>query len=244
MIERAIQAGAALAFALAVSCGALAQTADLVLRNGRIHTVDGNFRTVEAVAVRAGRFTVVGSEAEAMREAGPSTTIVDLGGRTAVPGLIDNHLHQLFMATSAPNVKLIEARSIADVQRAIRERAAGTPPGQWVVAFSGWHESLLAEGRMPTRHEIDAAASEHPVLIPRGGHVVTVNTKALEAAGITRETPNPPGGVIVRDPATGEATGVLLQNAANCPSAVSVNVAPATSWNAARRTIRPSPRPP
>ena len=216
MIGRAIQAGATLALALALAPGgALAQSADLVLRNGRIHTVDGAFRTVEAVAVREGRFTAVGTDAEAMREAGPATRVVDLGGRTAVPGLIDNHLHQIFMAISAPNVKLIDARSIADVERLIRERAARTPPGQWVVAFNGWHESLLAEGRMPTRHEIDRAAPNHPVLIPRGGHVVTVNTKALEAAGITRETRDPPGGVIVRDLATGEATGVLLQNAAN-----------------------------
>jgi predicted amidohydrolase YtcJ len=79
----------------------------------------------------------------------------------------------------------------------------------------GWHESILAEGRMPTRHELDPVSPNHPVFIPRGGHVVTANSKALEIAGITKETPNPPGGVIVRDPATGEATGMLLQNAAN-----------------------------
>ena len=193
----------------------VAQPADLVLRGGRIHTVDAAARTVQAVAIRGGRFIAVGTDAEAMATAGPATRVIDLTGRTAVPGLIDTHLHQLFMGVSAPNVQLIEARSVADVQRAIAERAVKTAPGQWVVAFSGWHESLLAEGRMPTRWEIDKAAPDHPVLIPRGGHVVTANSKALEAAGITRDTANPPGGVIVRDPATGEATGVLLQNAAN-----------------------------
>jgi predicted amidohydrolase YtcJ len=112
-------------------------------------------------------------------------------------------------------VQLLGARSIADVQAAIAARVAQTPPGQWVMASSGWHESILAEGRMLTRWEIDKVAPDHPVFIPRGGHVVTVNSKALELAGITKDTPNPTGGVIVRDEGTGEATGVLLQNAAN-----------------------------
>ena len=78
----------------------------------------------------------------------------------------------------------------------------------------GWHESILEEGRMPTRHELDPVSPNNPVFIPRGGHVVTVNTKALELAGITKDTPNPEGGIIVRDD-KGEATGMLLQNAAN-----------------------------
>ena len=108
----------------------------------------------------------------------------------------------------------VGARSVADVKQACASRVARTPPGQWVTASSGWHESILAEGRMPTRHELDPVSPNNPVFIPRGGHVVTVNSKALELAGITRDTPNPPGGTIVRD-ANGEATGMLLQNAAN-----------------------------
>jgi predicted amidohydrolase YtcJ len=81
-------------------------------------------------------------------------------------------------------------------------------------ASSGWHESILDEGRMPTRFELDQVSPDNPVFIPRGGHVITVNSKALDLAGITKDTPNPQGGVIVRDPATGEATGVLLETAA------------------------------
>ena len=115
---------------------------------------------------------------------------------------------------NVPTVRLLEARSIADVQRAIAERVATTPPGEWVVASSGWHESILAEGRMPTRWELDTVSPDNPVFIPRGGHVVTVNSRGLERAGVTRDTPDPTGGVIVRDPATGEATGVLLETAA------------------------------
>lgn len=191
-----------------------AGAADVILRNGRIHTLDAALATVEAVAIREGRFVAVGDEAGVAAHAGPDTQIVDLRGRTVVPGLIDSHLHQLFVALNVPTVRLLQARSIADVQRAIAERVATTPPGEWVVASSGWHESILAEGRMPTRWELDEVSPDHPVLIPRGGHVVTVNSRALARAGITRETPDPTGGVIVRDAATGEATGVLLETAA------------------------------
>lgn len=191
-----------------------AGAADVVLRNGRIHTLAGALATVEAVAIRDGRFVAVGDNASVAAHAGPDTQIIDLGGRPVVPGLIDTHLHQLFVAVNVPTVRLLEARSIADVQRAIAARVATTPPGEWVVASSGWHESILAEGRMPTRWELDAVSPDNPVFIPRGGHVVTVNSRALERAGVTRDTPDPPGGVIVRDPATGEATGVLLETAA------------------------------
>jgi predicted amidohydrolase YtcJ len=196
--------------ATAVGAGA----ADIILRNGRIHTVDSAARTVDSVAIRDGRFIAVGSAAEVARHAGPDTEVLDLAGRTVVPGLIDSHVHQFYVALNVPTVRLLDSRSIADVQRAIGARAAATPPGEWVVGSSGWHESLLAEGRMPTRWELDEVSPDNPVIIPRGGHVVTVNSRALERAGITRETPDPTGGVIVRDPATGEATGVLLETAA------------------------------
>src|ERR1041385_6642699 len=92
-------------------------------------------------------------------------------------------------------------------------RVARTEAGKWITASMGWHESILDEGRMPTRHELDTVSPNNPVFIPRGGHVITVNSKALELAGITKDTPNPDGGVIVRDE-KGEATGVLLENAA------------------------------
>jgi predicted amidohydrolase YtcJ len=204
------------AFILAVvpAAGVFAQGADLVLRGGRVITVDKDWRIAQAIAIRDGRFLAVGDDAAIAAHVGPGTRIVELAGRTVVPGLIDTHLHQLLAALNGPAVQLLTARSIADVQKRIADRVSRVASGQWVIASSGWHESILEEGRMPTRHEIDPVSPNNPVFIPRGGHVVTVNTKALELAGITRETPNPPGGVIVRDPATGEATGMLLQNAA------------------------------
>ena len=188
--------------------------ADIVLTNGNIRTVNRVSTTAEAVAIRDGRFIAVGDAEDVATHAGPDTKILDLGGRTAIPGLIDSHIHQFFLGLNLPTVQLLDERSIADVQARIAERAADTPKGEWIVGTSGWHESLLAEGRMPTRWELDEAAPDNPVIIPRGGHVVTVNTRALERAGITDETPDPVGGVIVRDPDSGAATGVLLESAA------------------------------
>jgi predicted amidohydrolase YtcJ len=192
---------------------AIAQPADLVLRGGKVITVDKDFRVADGVAIRDGRFLAVGSEEQIVGHIGPRTQVIELAGKTVVPGLIDTHLHQLFAALNGPAVQLLGAKSVADVRDAIGERVARTEAGKWVMASSGWHESILAEGRMPTRHELDAVSPNNPVFIPRGGHVITVNSKALELAGITRDTPDPDGGVIVRDE-KGEATGVLLETAA------------------------------
>lgn len=188
--------------------------ADTIFLNARIHTVSEALPRAEAVAIRDGRFLAVGDAESVRAHAGPGTDIVDLDGKPAVPGLIDSHLHQIYLAINIPTVDLLDARSVAEVQARIAARAAETPAGEWVVASSGWHESMLAEGRLPTRWELDEAAPDNPVIIPRGGHVVTVNSPALERAGVTDETPDPTGGVIVRDPATGQATGVLLETAA------------------------------
>lgn len=212
--------------AAALACAAfpaLAQPAELLLRNGRIHTMDARESTTSAVAIRGGRFVATGAEAEAL--AGPGTEVINLGGRAAIPGLIDSHVHQHAWGLNIPAVQLLQARSIADVLAAIGERARRTPPGEWIIASSLWHESLLAEGRLPTRWELDRVAPDHPVFIPRGGHVVTVNSLGLQRAGITRDTPQPTGGVIVRRE-DGEPTGVLL-------------IAGATSI--ARRALPPPP---
>src|SRR5947209_8537321 len=202
----------AVLFALLAS-PVLGQPAELVLRGGNIVTVDNDWSIAHAVAIRGGKFLAVGSDAQMARFIGPNTQVIELAGKTVVPGLIDSHLHQLFAALNGPAVQLLGAKTIADVQAAIGERVARTDPGKWVLASSGWHESILQEGRMPTRYELDKVSANNPVFIPRGGHVITVNSKALELAGITKDTPNPDGGVIVRDDKS-EPTGVLLENAA------------------------------
>jgi predicted amidohydrolase YtcJ len=209
----AIQLVSAFFAAFAPAGSALAQPADLVLRGGKVITVDKDWRIAQGVAIKDGRFLAVGDDAAIAGHIGPNTQVIDLAGRTVVPGLIDSHLHQMFAALNGPAVQLLGARTIADVQKAIAERVVRTEPGKWVMASSGWHESILQEGRLPTRTELDQVSGNNPVFIPRGGHVITVNSKALELAGITKETPNPDGGVIVRD-GSGEATGVLLEKAA------------------------------
>ena len=205
--------GLALVFCVVATSSVFAQGADLVLRGGHVITVDKDWRLAQAIAIKDGRFIAVGPNEAVNVHVGPGTQIIELTGKTVVPGLIDSHLHQLFAGLNGPAVQLLGARTVADVQKAIAERVERTEAGKWVIASSGWHESILAEGRMPTRHELDKVSPNNPVFIPRGGHVVTVNSKALELAGITKDTANPQGGVIVRD-AEGEATGVLLESAA------------------------------
>ena len=200
--------------ALLLASPALAQPADIVLRGGNIVTVDNDWSIAHAAAIRGGKFLVVGSDAQVVPFIGPNTQVIELAGKTVVPGLIDTHLHQLFHALNGPAVQLLGTKSVAEVQKAVADRVTRTEAGKWVTASMGWHESILEEGRMPTRHELDPVSPNNPVFIPRGGHVVTVNSKALELAGITKDTPNPEGGIIVRDE-KGEATGMLLQNAAN-----------------------------
>lgn len=213
-LRRRVALLAGLCAAAAGPAPAGAQPADIILRGGTVHTMDAGMRTAQAIAIRGGRFLAVGDDDAVMQTRGPDTEVMELGGRAVVPGLIDTHLHMAFAALNRTGVDLLGARSVADVQRAVAARVAQTPPGQWVVASSGWHESLLAEGRLPTRYELDQVSPEHPVFIPRGGHVAAVNSRALALAGIKADTPDPRGGVIVRDPASREATGVLLETAA------------------------------
>lgn len=187
--------------------------ADMVLKNGRVLTMNDASEIAEAIAIRAGRIVAVGAWSFVEKFVGDATQIRDIGGRTVIPGLIDSHMHMLWCATSAASPQLLDARSVADIQAIVREAAANQAKGSWIVTGAGWHESLLKEGRMPTRWELDEAAPHHPVFIPRGGHVAACNSLALEIAGIDGDTPDPAGGVVVRRERDREATGMLLDSA-------------------------------
>jgi predicted amidohydrolase YtcJ len=184
--------------------------ADLVLTNANVVTMNPTRPAARAVAIREGRIVAVGDDAEMSAWAGPATETRDLAGRTLIPGLFDSHNHMLRTGLNLGAVDLSETKSIADVLRAIGDRAATTPDGEWVMSSSRWHESQLAEARFPRREELDTVAPNHPVLIRRGGHNIVLNSSAFERAGITRETPDPPGGTYVKDPETGDLTGHVI----------------------------------
>ena len=200
---------------LFVSSSFAALDADLILHNGKILTVDKDFRIVEAVAIRDGKFVATGNKADVMRSAGDKTKLIDLGGKTVIPGLNDSHNHMLWAGTAFKQVQLRECTSLEDVLRAISERAKSLKPGEWVLCSGQWHESQLKEKRLPTRSELDKAAPENPVYVARGGHTVVVNSAALKLAGVTKETPDPQGGEFKRDPKTGELTGLVFERPAH-----------------------------
>jgi predicted amidohydrolase YtcJ len=183
--------------------------ADLVLVNARILTVDAAFRTATALAVRDGRFVAVGSNEDVRQYIGPATQVIEGRGRTVVPGFIDTHVHALDVASAEATQPFVSLRSIKEVQDWLRAEAPKRPRDAWV-----WtprvYPTRLSEHRFPTRQELDAAAPDHPVVVDCA-YAFSLNTAALRAAGITRDSPSPEGGAIVKD-AAGEPTG-LLRNA-------------------------------
>jgi predicted amidohydrolase YtcJ len=194
---------------LLLAARAFAADADLILHNGKVVTVDARFSIAQAVAMKGGRITAVGRDAEVLKERGAATRTIDLKGRTVLPGLFDSHVHALEAGLSEYRAPLPPLDSIPAVQAHLRERAKSTPKGQWIVVPRTF-PTRLAELRMPTRDVLDVL-TEHPVMFD-ASYVVIANSLALKMSGITRDTPNPPGGEIVKD-AKGEPNGIL-KNAA------------------------------
>ena len=185
---------------------------ELVLYNGRFLTMDDRRPRARAVAIAGGRFLAVGGDAEMRALAAPTTRVLDLGGQTVVPGFIDAHNHPA--SAGRMHLRQVDADlpSIAAIQGALRERAGRTPAGQWVLAFK-YDDTKQAEGRALTRDDLDAVSREHPIYVGhRGGHTAYVNSKALELAAVTDQTPDPAGGRFVRDE-SGRLTGRLLETA-------------------------------
>jgi predicted amidohydrolase YtcJ len=184
-------------------------TPDLIYHNGRIATLDERSTVVQALAVRDGRIVATGTDADMRALAGPDTKVVNLGGHTVVPGLYDNHVH--IGVGRNPNVyDWTKVASAEQLYAVLREAVAKTPEGVWIEA--GLSTELMTENLLPTRADLDRIAPRNPVAIERM-HVMLVNSLALEKAGITRETPNPPGGMIDRD-ANGEANGRIREGPA------------------------------
>jgi hypothetical protein len=212
-----LKAGAAAAGAALLGgrrpAGADAGFADTVLTGGTVVTMDAADTTAQAIAIKDGLVLATGSDAAVLALAGPATQRIDLRGRTLTPGLIDSHLHfqvvpqfgGFYVDFTPPN-----ATSVAEMQEKLAEETAKVPEGTWIMAVY----MSLAEGRPPTRQELDVASPHHPVFMMQlAGHFATANSAALAAAGITAATANPVGGILERDE-HGELTGLLYNHQA------------------------------
>ena len=187
--------------------------ADLVLKNGAVYTVDDARSRAEAVAVRDGVFLYVGTNKGAARFIGKGTRVTDLGGKLVLPGFIDAHCHPSGAVEQFGAVALFGLGSVAEYQKAVREFRAAHPRLE-VVRGSGWSNTLF-DGNGPRKEALDAVVADIPAaLSSEDGHSTWVNTKTLELAGVTKDTRDPPGGVIERDPKTGEPSGTLRERAA------------------------------
>jgi len=184
----------------------------LILLNGVIYTGDTSRPRIEAVAIRGEIIVAAGATSEMRRLAGPGTRIVDLQGRFAMPGFNDAHIHLANGGQAKLAVDLEGAKSLVEFQSRIRARLGEFKPGEWVTG-RGWDHTLWPEKRFPTRADLDAISSKHPMMFTRvDGHVAVANSLALQLAGVSKHTKDPPGGSIERD-AAGEPTGMLKENA-------------------------------
>lgn len=189
---------------------AVRSPADLVLRGGKIVTVDNVFSIKQAVAIRDGLIVAVGSDGEIRDYIGPQTRVIDLAGRTVIPGLIDSHIHATVAGLSWDAELHWELnRTLADGLRQIATSAKSKKAGSWIVVGGGWVPTQFVERRFPTRAEIDAIAPNHPVYVQYLRQGALLNSAALAALGITSQTADPAGGRIDRIPATGVLTGWL-----------------------------------
>jgi hypothetical protein len=196
----------------------LLRGADLILLHGKIWTGESSARSgakpaparfAEAVAMLDGRILAVGGDQQIRAYAGPNTQVVDLEGRLAVPGFIDGHVHFINGGFQLRQIDLKNTRSEEEFTRRIAEKAKTLAPGRWLLG-GDWDEEAWPSAKLPTRWTIDPVTSQNPVFLSRyDGHAVLVNSQVLKMARVTKDTPDPPGGVIVRDPKTGEPTGVL-----------------------------------
>ncbi len=184
--------------------------ADSILLNGRIATQDERRSFAQAVAIQDGRFAAVGSNEEIMARRAAKTEVIDLGGRTVIPGLNDSHMHPIRGGLNY-NMELRwdGVPSLADALRMLKEQAARTPPPQWVRVVGGWTEFQFAERRMPTLEEINRAAPDTPVFVLHLYDRALLNGAALRAVGYSKDTPAPMGGEIQRD-RQGNPTGLLI----------------------------------
>lgn len=187
---------------------------DVLYRNGKIFTSDKENLYAEAMAVKDGKIAWVGKDADA--DPGSAAQVEDLGGKRVLPGFVDSHMHAIMLADCYQQISALPpaVSSIAQLQEEIKKTRASQQAGQWIMGW-GYDEGKLAEGRAPSRYDLDKGCSDSPVMVKRTcGHICAVNSKALEMAGVTADTPDPEGGKIGRDE-NGEPNGILYENGRN-----------------------------
>ncbi|MEI6739972.1 MAG: amidohydrolase [Gemmatimonadaceae bacterium] len=196
----------------ASASAAKAPPADLIVTNARIYTADEARPLVEAFAVRGGRIAFVGSRREADALKGPATTIVDAGGKTVIPGMVDAHAHFTGLAQALRSVDLTGAHSYEEVIARVAQKAKSVPKGSWILG-RGWDQNDWGDTRFPTHDKLTAAVPDHPVLLTRvDGHAGLVNMAAMRIANLSAATKDPDGGRLLRD-ALGAPAGVLVDHA-------------------------------
>jgi hypothetical protein len=203
---------------LATSAAAFAQPASLVLRNGKIVTMNAAAPVAQAIAVRGDKIEALGTDAQSAQWIGPSTKVIDLHGQLAIPGFIEGHGHFTGVGEFRMGLDLREARTWDDIVAQVARAAKQAKPGEWIVG-RGWHQSKWdhapepnVEG-FPLHASLDKVSPQNPVLLTHAsGHAAFVNAKAMQLAGVTRDTPNPQGGEILKD-SSGNPTGLLRERA-------------------------------
>jgi predicted amidohydrolase YtcJ len=190
--------------------------ADTVLENANIITMSARQPRAEALAISQGKFISIGSNADLKPLIGAGTRVMDLSGQTVLPGFIDAHLHALDSGIAHTQAVDCDLRSISAIQSALSARAQKTTPGEWVQGFK-FDDTKTTDCRWLTRQDLDTVSLVHPIFVAhRGGHSFFVNSKALEIAGITKATPDPPGGRYEHDVRTGDLTGIVQERASEC----------------------------
>nr|WP_309148873.1 amidohydrolase [Variovorax paradoxus] len=192
-------------------CAALGERpADLILVNGRIHTLEPRNRVVSSLAVRDGKIVAVGTDKDTAAFRSDRTRVIDVDQRLVIPGLNDSHMHLINGGLQYNlEVRWDDVESVSDALRLLREQVQRTPPGQWVRVLGGWSEFQFVEKRMPTIEELNAVSADVPVMVLHFYDTALLNKAAVQALGYTKDTPQPAGGEIVRD-ALGTPTGVIL----------------------------------
>jgi predicted amidohydrolase YtcJ len=207
-----------LALALGASLLSQAQSskavpADTIVLHGRVYTENAKQPWAQAVAIRGAKIVAVGGDAEIEKMRAVGTKVIDAAGRLVLPGFVDSHIHFMDGSLSLGRVNLEGAKDASDIQQRLREYASNHSGDGWILG-RGWNYAMFGPGALPHKKYLDEIFPNRPVFLEGyDGHTYWANSKALALAGITRETPDPPNGAIVRDPKTGEATGALKESA-------------------------------